>query len=211
MEEPKMTEQESLELIAKVFDHNRRRMNFVRGELFIFWGVLIMLTAIAEYLLQRWTGSVQVLWSAFVPLICGYIYTVQNSRRRALVRTGFDDLLILIWGIPAMISVCSIAYALIMPENMTNPVGIMQLMLSSSLAITSEFFRGKGSRQSGSFVALNMLGFFGFITAFNITFRTPFDPTEGTWMFYLAADSVLLLILPGFILCHISKKQCSKS
>lgn len=45
-----LTEQEALELIARVFDRNMRRMNFVRGELFIVWGALAALTALAEYL-----------------------------------------------------------------------------------------------------------------------------------------------------------------
>ena len=100
----KISETEALDIIARVFDRNMRRMNYVRGELFIFWGALLSLTALAEYGLYHWTGDVRVLWSWLAPLVCGYIWTVRNSRRKALVRTGFDDLLILIWGMPAMIS-----------------------------------------------------------------------------------------------------------
>ena len=107
----KISETEALDIIARVFDRNMRRMNYVRGELFIFWGALLSLTALAEYGLYHWTGDVRVLWSWLAPLVCGYIWTVRNSRRKALVRTGFDDLLILIWGMPAMISAAAIVYA----------------------------------------------------------------------------------------------------
>ena len=188
-----------------------RRMNYVRGELFICWGALLSLTALAEYGLYRWTGDVRVLWSGLVPLVCGYIWTVRNSRRKALVRTGFDDLLILIWGMPAMISAAAIVYAVTIPGNTINPVGVMQLLLGTALAITAEFYRGKGSQQSGSFAALLMLSIFELIMAFNYTFRVPFDAQGGTWMLELSAHGILLVLLPGFILRHITRKQCSKN
>lgn len=143
MDGQKISETEALDIIARVFDRNMRRMNYVRGELFIFWGALLSLTALAEYGLYRWTGDMRVLWSWLVPLVCGYIWTIHNSRRQALVRTGFDDLLILIWGMPAMISAAAIAYAVTIPENTLNPVGVTQLLLGTSLAITAEFYRGE--------------------------------------------------------------------
>lgn len=211
MEERKLSEKEALEIIARVFDRNTRRMNFIRGGLFVFWGALLSLTALAEYGLYRWTGDVRVLWSWFAPLFCGYIWTVFNTRRAARTRTGFDDLLILIWGLPATISACAVVYALVMPANTMNPVGVTQLLLGTALAITAEFYRGKGSQQSGSFVALMMLGLFEITTAFNFTFRMPFDAAGGTWMPELAGHFVLLVLLPGFILRHITRKQCSRS
>ena len=211
MEEQKLSEQQALDLIARVFEQDRRRMQFMRGELFIFWGTLFALSALAEYALLRWTGSVQVLWSWFVPIIGGYIFTVHNAKRQALSRTGFDDLLILIWGIPAMLSACSVVYAAIVPDISMNPVGITQLLLGTALLITAEFFRGKGSNQSGSFAALQILALIGIISAFNGTLRIRFDILDGEWLLWLAAYDVLLILLPGFILRHITRKQCSKS
>lgn len=211
MEEKNLSEKEALELIARVFDQNMRRMNFVRGELFIFWGVLIALTAIAEYALLCWTGDVRVLWSWFVPLTCGYIYTVWNNKRLALVRTGFDDLLILIWSIPFMVSVLSITYAIITPENKVNPIGIMELMLGVAVVMTAQFFQGKGSNHSGSYALLLGFGIAGITGAFNILFKYPFDPASGGWMILVAFSSAILILIPGVILRHISKKQCSKS
>ena len=81
MDGQKISETEALDIIARVFDRNMRRMNYVRGELFIFWGALLSLTALAEYGLYHWTGDVRVLWSWLAPLVCGYIWTVRNSRR----------------------------------------------------------------------------------------------------------------------------------
>ena len=211
MEEQRISEKEALGIIARVFDRNMRRMNYVRGELFVFWGALLTLTALAEYGLFRWTGDVRVLWSWFVPFVCGYIWTARNSRRLALVRTGFDDLLIMIWGIPATVSACAIVYAVTMPDNTMNPVGVTQLLLGTALAITAEFYRGKGSQQSGSFTALLLLSVFELIMAFNYTFRMPFDAEGGTWMLELSIHSILLILLPGFILRHITRKQCLKN
>lgn len=204
-----LSEQEALELIARVFDRNMRRMNFVRGELFIVWGALAALTALAEYALLRWTGSPQVLWSALIPFTACYLFTIGQSRRKSIVRTGFDDLLLLIWGFPAMTALASAAYTIITPENTVNPAGIVQLLFSGALMVTSEFFRGKGSNQSGSFAALVGLGTAGFIAAF--TFSSPFDLASGNWLLQLALWCTLLVMLPGFILRHIARKPCSRS
>lgn len=212
MEKSKFTEQEALEPIARVFDGQMRRMHYVRGGTFVFWGVLLTTTALAEYALLRWTGSMQVLWSWFGPLTCGYIWSVHNARRQARAHTGFDNLLILIWGLPGVVAAGSMVYALTVPgETSLNPVGLTQVLLSIAVITTSEFYRGKGSQQSGSFVGLNMLGVFGLITSFTITFREPFDAASGAWMLYLAVFGVALLILPGLILSHITRKQCSRS
>ena len=67
MDGQKISETEALDIIARVFDRNMRRMNYVRGELFIFWGALLSLTALAEYGLYHWTGDVRVLWSWLAP------------------------------------------------------------------------------------------------------------------------------------------------
>lgn len=204
-----LSEQEAFELIARVFDRNMRRMNFVSGELFIAWGALAALTALAEYALLRWTGTPQVLWSAIIPFTACYLFTVGRNRRKGIVRTGFDDLLLLVWGFPAMTALASVAYAVITPENTVNPAGIVQLLFSGALMVTSEFFRGKGSNQSGSFAALVGLGTAGFIAAF--TFSSPFDLASGNWLLQLALWCTLLVMLPGFILRHIARKPCSRS
>lgn len=211
MEEQNFSEKEALDLIACVFDRNLRRMHFVRGELFVFWGALLSLTALAEYGLLRWTGDQRVLWSWFVPLVAGYIRSAYNARRRALQRTGFDNLLLLVWSFPAMLSAASIVYAVTVPGNTMNPVGTTQLLLSVSLLMTAEFFRGKGSDHSGSFVALQMLAILGIVLAFNFTFRMPFDAASGTWMLHLAVYGVLLVLLPGLILRHITRRPCSRN
>lgn len=206
-----LSEQKALELIARVFDRNMRRMNFVSGELFIAWGALAALTALAEYALLRWTGTPQVLWSAIIPFTACYLFTVGRNRRKGIVRTGFDDLLLLVWGFPAMTALASVAYAVITPENTVNPAGIVQLLFSGALMVTSEFFRGKGSNQSGSFAALVGLGTSGFIAAFTFTFSSPFDLASGNWLLQLALWCTLLVMLPGFILRHIARKPCSRS
>ena len=61
--------------------------------------------------------------------------------------------------------------------------------------VTSEFFRGKGSNQSGSFAALVGLGMASFIATFTFTFRTPFDLISGEWLLQLALWCTLLVLL----------------
>lgn len=116
-----LTEREAFELIARVFDRNMRRMNFVSGELFIAWGALAALTALAEYALLRWTGTPQVLWSAIIPFTACYLFTVGRNRRKGIVRTGFDDLLLLVWGFPAMTALASSPMPSSLPKTPSTP------------------------------------------------------------------------------------------
>lgn len=209
MQENHLTQTEALELIARIFDRNTRRMNAVRGELFIGWGILLILTSLTEYALLRLTDTPQVLWSWLVPLLGGWLLTARTIRRRT--RTGFDDLLLLVWSLPIAVSCCAFGYALAIPASSLNPIGLTQVLLSGAVLVTAEFFRGKGSQQSGSFVCLNLIGCFMLGTAFSITFREPFDGSSGDWMLYVAVFGLLLFLLPGIILRHIARRSCSRS
>lgn len=171
----RLPEKEALELIARVFESNMRRMNRVRGGHFILWGTVLTLTSLLEYGLWRLTGTPQILWSAFVPFICACIGISVHDRRTGRTCTGFDRLLIQIWCYPAMLSFAAIVYAAALTDHSMNPVGIVM------------------------------------IWAFEWTFRTPFDFDSGTWLLELAAHGVLLLLLPGFIFQHITRKPCSKN
>lgn len=211
MEKQRQSENEKPDMLSRIFDDRKRRMNRVRGEVFIFWGLLVALTSLAEYGLYRWTGDMRILWSWLVPIACGYVWTIYDSHRKALERTAFDELLTVIWTTPAILSAASILFAVAVPMNTIDPVGITQLLLATAVLITAEFFRGKASQHTGSFAALLATGITGATAAFNFTFREPFDAAAGEWMLALAFYAVMLLVLPGFILRHIRRKQCSKS
>lgn len=211
MKTPATTRKEASAPVAGICANDLRRLNYMRGELFIFWGALLTFSALAEYGLYRWTGDLRVVWSWLAVFVCGYLYTVRNDRRRKRAHTPFDDVLILVWGFPAMLSACAVASAVLIPANTLNPAGATQLLLGTALAVTAGFYRGKGSQHSGSYTALLMLAVFELIMAFNYTFRMPFDVADGTWMLELALHGVLLLLLPGLILRHITRKPCSKS
>lgn len=204
-----LSEEEARKLLTRVFDRSTRRMNAVRGELFIGWGLLLTLTALAEYALFRRTGTPQVLWGWLILLLGGVILTARLIRRRT--RTDFDDLLLLVWSLPVAVSCCAFGFALAVPDCSLNPVGLTQVLLAGAVLVTAEFFRGTGSRQSGSFAALGLIGCFTLVTAFTITFREPFDAASGDWMLCVAVFGLLLFLLPGIILRHIARRSCSRS
>ena len=113
----RLPEKEALELIARVFESNMRRMNRVRGGHFILWGTVLTLTSLLEYGLWRLTGTPQILWSAFIPFICAYIGMSVHDRRTGRTCTGFDRLLIQIWCYPAMLSFAAIVYAAALTDH----------------------------------------------------------------------------------------------
>lgn len=112
----RLPEKEALELIARVFESNMRRMNRVRGGHFILWGTVLTLTSLLEYGLWRLTGTPQILWSAFIPFIpfiCSYIGMSVHDRRTGRTCTGFDRLLIRSGATPQ----CSLSQRSSMPPR----------------------------------------------------------------------------------------------
>ena len=186
-----------------------RRLNAVRGELFIGWGILLILASAAEYALFRRTGTPQVLWSWLVPLLGGWFLTARAIRRRT--STDTDGLLLLVWSLPIAVSCCAFGYALAVPECSLNPVGLTQVLLACAVIVTAEFFRGRGSQQSGSFAGLYLIGCLMLGTAFTITYREPFSAASGDWMLSVALFGFMSFLLPGVILRHIARKPCSRS
>ena len=79
----RLPEKEALELIARVFDSQTRRMNRVRGGHFALWGTVLSLTALLEYGLWRLTGTPQILWSAFLPLLTSPLSLMSSWIREA--------------------------------------------------------------------------------------------------------------------------------
>ena len=108
MEEQKMTGQESIELIARMINRTRQRLELGRGNIFLFWGYLIIAVTILKWIsgylcylaglmpeAGRWLGWIWFL----IPLIGCPVTVIQQRKRRqtSQVRSYSDVLSDKLW------------------------------------------------------------------------------------------------------------------
>lgn len=98
MEDKKMNEKESLELIAQMIQNSKKNLQVGSGNIFLLWGYLSAITSLLIYALILWTGNYlwNILW-AVIPAV-GYpvMYWLQKNED-SHVSTYMDKLLVAIW------------------------------------------------------------------------------------------------------------------
>lgn len=81
MEEKKISEKESLELISQMIQQTQQRIGVGAGTPFIVWGVIMMLVATIIGFGILITGNGMWMWGYFAIPLLGYTYNYVNKRR----------------------------------------------------------------------------------------------------------------------------------
>lgn len=82
MEEKKISEQESIELITAMINRTKERYNIGDGNIMLMWGILTVLTAAAVWLLLVFTQNQLWNWLWFAIPVAGGIVTPFMSKRK---------------------------------------------------------------------------------------------------------------------------------
>lgn len=82
MEDKKISEQESIELITAMINRTKERYNIGDGNIMLMWGILTVLTAAAVWLLLIFTQNQLWNWLWFAIPVAGGIATPFMSRRK---------------------------------------------------------------------------------------------------------------------------------
>lgn len=102
MEERKMTEKESLELITSMIQNTRKRMELGAGNVLMSWGYVTTIVALVVGVGYFLSGSVVWFWVWFaIPVIGGYLHYILAKRkeRATLVKTVVDSYISGIWAV----------------------------------------------------------------------------------------------------------------
>lgn len=103
MEEKKITEQESLELISQMIQQTQQRIAVGAGKPFIAWGVIMMVVATIIAFGILFTGKGMWMWGYFAIPILGCIYNYVNKRKvakteKAQMKTYIEENLEHVWN-----------------------------------------------------------------------------------------------------------------
>lgn len=102
MEEKKISEKESLELISQMIQQTKNRIAVGSGKPFIVWGVVMMMVAVVVGLGILLTGNGMWMWGYFAIPVLGYLYQYINQRQvrksvQPQVKTYIEENLQLVW------------------------------------------------------------------------------------------------------------------
>lgn len=83
MEDKKLTEKESLELIAQMIRNTQSRMEENSGTMFLIWGYLTTIVTMIVWSLLMLTGNYQYQWLWFLLPATGSVLTLLQIRKEA--------------------------------------------------------------------------------------------------------------------------------
>lgn len=193
MEDRKLTEQESLELISRMINNTRERVEKHAGMPFLIWGYIVVAVSLSVWYLftathnPAWHG----LWFC-IPVIGLPIYLLhlKTKEKQPKVKTYIDRVMTYIWGVLGITAIIISAFA------MFHRIPILFIML---------IIMGMGTTITGLIIRFKLIiisGILGILCSFICFF---INGTEQILLF--AVVFLLMMVVPGHILNYWAKKH----
>ena len=191
MEDKKLNEQESLELIARMIQNSKKNLELGSGNIFLLWGYLSVLTAAVVLLLVWQTGYLKWNWLWFAIPLLGWplqAYLQKNTERRVLTYT--DKVIASVWGVLGMAMGVGAVFYCADADRAMLILPLMVLCAGIGVAITGNIIRDRWMRFCG------VLSFF--IGLFSLKGMESFN-LEGWYgdCITFIVCIVLMFIIPG--------------
>ena len=191
MEDKKLNEQESLELIARMIQNSKKNLELGSGNIFLLWGYLSAVMAAVVLLLVWQTGYLKWNWLWFAIPLLGWplqAYLQKNTERRVLTYT--DKVIASVWGVLGMAMGVGAVFYCADADRAMLILPLMVLCAGIGVAITGNIIRDRWMRFCG------VLSFF--IGLFSLKGMESFN-LEGWYgdCITFIVCIVLMFIIPG--------------
>lgn len=206
MEDKKITEQESLELITKMIQQTKKESAIGSGNIFLVWGYLCTFMSLSVYLLayashQAGWGWLYILIPALGFIASGIMARWMKKKYRT-PSTYATKSINSIWGV---VSAVFAAYAFFCFFDWTNTQGWTGMFLLGLL------LPGIGTYATGTILnekALQVCGIIGCIFGMRFLYDLCCLDTPLTikWPLLMALSMIVALVIPGHILNYKAKK-----
>lgn len=207
MEDKKITEQESLELISQMIKQTQKKVADKAGMPFIIWGVIIMIVAVVVGLGIQLTGKGAWMWGYFAIPVLGYVCAYIHGRNSkaddaSRTKTFIEDALDKIWR---GIGIVLLAYPLI----------VFVMRANEPKAWIGMFFLGVFMPTIGSFLTSLMLKmnklkyYLGLPMGMSLELLSDLfidNVMTNNYNYYFAFCAFLSLVVPGIIINKEARK-----
>lgn len=186
MEEKNISQQESLDIISNMIKQTQTNIEKGGGAIFLLWGYLSLVVAIAIYLVVSQTGDYRAQYIWFITPLVGYpiMYFMLKKKEPAVV-TFVSKTIGKVW---VTIGTAALLLSLFM---LINPAAfpilfVMALLINIGVTLSGLVLEYK---------SISIAGFLGILLSFSLLVIPGIEQ-----ILVFAAFSVIMLIVPGHIL-----------
>lgn len=207
MEEKRLSEKESLELITSMIRNSKNRMQLGQGNILLSWGYVVTIIALTIGMGFYLTQNINWYWLWFgIPFI-GYplhYFLAKKGEQKSLVKTSIDRYMSGIWMCIGIYFFILMVICLIMGLNGYNAWGAMYLLTLPCCGfgtMATGIILKEKSLLIGGLISMIMGGIFimCYICKINIFI---YD------VFMFALCFIVMMIVPGHILNRKAKTSC---
>lgn len=201
MEDKQLTNQESLDLIARMINNTRRNFNDKGGSMFLIWGYTTIAVTLAVYLLFRATGSGNAMWLWWaLPVIGGLFTYLHFNKNRQPVHTHLDRVVNYVWVVSSVAVMACVLFSfgswLFSGKVLFNILFTVSLLMGAATAMTGLMIK---------FRPVVIGGFIGMALSF------PILMFRGMEQFFIFAGIFLIAqVIPGHMLNYWCKKETNR-
>lgn len=195
MEEKRITEKESLELIALMIENTKNNLERGSGRSLLLWGYVCVAVALGVFISWQLTGNSLVFWGWWaIPLIGFPFQCMINRKSPKRITTYIDKSVENSWRV---IGICAVLTPLAFLFANVQILFVEALLVSIGGTITGLLIKYK---------PLSILGSAAILLSYLLLFVAP-----EYQMLVFAALFVLLMIVPGHLLNAAGTREFKKN
>ena len=200
MEERKLNEKESLELIAQMIQNSKKNLQVGRGNQFILWGWLGAITSLVVMGMLMWTKNPMWNWLWFaIPVIGWPVMMWQMKKEKKPVVTFTDKVLKAVWMSIGSIGMLGTFLMAIYAKNMMLMLPGVSILIAIGVFITGAILddRALKTRTFGALLLIMM-------ASCHIVFMQ-----DDFYWYYItfSLGFIVMLVMPGYHLNKEAKKH----
>ena len=200
MEERKLNEKESLELIAQMIQNSKKNLQVGRGNQFILWGWLGAITSLVVMGMLMWTKNPAWNWLWFaIPVIGWPTMMWQMKKEKKPVVTFTDKVLKAVWMSIGSIGMLGTFLMAIYAKNMMLMLPGVSILIAIGVFITGAILddRALKTRTFGALLLIMM-------ASCHIVFMQ-----DDFYWYYItfSLGFIVMLVMPGYHLNKEAKKH----
>ena len=200
MEERKLNEEESLELIAQMIQNSKKNLQVGRGNQFILWGWLGAITSLVVMGMLMWTKNPAWNWLWFaIPVIGWPTMMWQMKKEKKPVVTFTDKVLKAVWMSIGSIGMLGTFLMAIYAKNMMLMLPGVSILIAIGVFITGAILddRALKTRTFGALLLIMM-------ASCHIVFMQ-----DDFYWYYItfSLGFIVMLVMPGYHLNKEAKKH----
>lgn len=195
MEEKNLNQNECLEIISRMIKETRTNLERDGGGIYLLWGYLWLIVALAIYFLIRETGEYRVQWLWFAMPIIGYPTMIYMLKKRDKgVVTFIGRVIGNIW-ISVGVAAGLLSLYMLVDYNAYPILFVMALLVNVGVAISGLVIK---------FKPVIIAGFLGIALSFVMLMVSGMEQ-----ILVSAGFAVIMLIIPGHILNDAKRRAGS--